>query len=249
MVGNHSLAEYLAALTPQGALVQIGSNDIGHWLGPIVSVIEPLLWSPFVSQRLEGILAQLNKADLEVLGELMQAGKVIPVIDTRYTLSAAADAIRHVEEGHARGKVVITMAEDDTAPVSPAPAASFAQTMVPALGIFTFMACFIGLPIIAAVILDRRFRQRHPGRKPYRWGYYFCIQSLLCGIAIGMMLESGAIAAIVCGVIYAVPAWFVAQRRRWAWVVLTLLSLNPVVWVINLVYLWKRGAEDAMALN
>jgi hypothetical protein len=52
---------------------------------------------------------------------------------------------------------------------------------------------------------------------------------------------------IVCGLIYAVLAWFFAQRRHWAWITLTILSFNPVAWIINLIYLWKRWAEDSVA--
>ena len=64
--------------------------------------------SPFVSQDMGMILAELNKEDLTILGDLMQAGKVTPVIDRRYRLSEVPEAIRYLEEGHARGKVVIT---------------------------------------------------------------------------------------------------------------------------------------------
>jgi NADPH:quinone reductase-like Zn-dependent oxidoreductase len=65
--------------------------------------------SPFMSQKFAPILAELNPQDLTILRDLMQAGKVKPVIDRRYPLSEVPAAIRYVEEGHARGKVVINM--------------------------------------------------------------------------------------------------------------------------------------------
>jgi hypothetical protein len=58
---------------------------------------------------------------------------------------------------------------------------------------------------------------------------------------------SGVTIVIVCGLIYAVPAWFVAQRRHWAWITLTIFSFNPVTWIINFIYLWKRWVVDSVA--
>jgi hypothetical protein len=60
------------------------------------------------------------------------------------------------------------------------------------------------------------------------------------------MFESGASVVIACGVFYAVLAWFFAQRHRWAWVALTIVSCNPVAWVINFIYLRKRWVESAV---
>jgi NADPH:quinone reductase-like Zn-dependent oxidoreductase len=65
--------------------------------------------SPFVSQKLGSFLMKPNKDDLQFLKELTEAGKVKPVIDRTYPLSEAAEAIRYLEEGRARGKVVITV--------------------------------------------------------------------------------------------------------------------------------------------
>src|SRR5204862_238130 len=81
-------------------------------------------------------------------------------------------------------------------------------------------------PVVAALALNRGFRRRNPGNRPYRWGYYFGLMSIVFGLLLGMMLESGAIAVLACGVVYAVLAWFFARRRRWAWVTLTILSFN-----------------------
>ena len=65
---------------------------------------------------------------------------------------------------------------------------------------------------------------------------------------LGIMLESGVTGVIVCGAIYAVLAWFFAQRHRWAWLTLTIFSFNPVAWIINLIYLWKRWREDSVPM-
>jgi NADPH:quinone reductase-like Zn-dependent oxidoreductase len=110
-VGNRSLAELRRVLTPKGTAVLVGGggpND-GNWIGPLMTPIKALLVSPFVSQKLTMFIAELNRADLTALNELMEAGKVTPVVDRRYPLSQTADAIRYLEEGHARGKVIVTM--------------------------------------------------------------------------------------------------------------------------------------------
>ena len=108
MVGNHSPLENRRALTPVGKLVIVGGPS-GDWLGPLASLIKAKLLSPFVEQEFVMILATLRKEDLVILGELMQAGEVTPVIDRRYVLSEIPDAIRYSEEGHVRGKIVIDM--------------------------------------------------------------------------------------------------------------------------------------------
>jgi NADPH:quinone reductase-like Zn-dependent oxidoreductase len=110
-VGNRSLSDCRRVLNPKGIYVQIGGggpND-HRWIGPLGRLISMFVMSPFVSQDMGFYLANLNKADLTILGDLMQAGKVTPVIDRRYPLSEVAAAIRYLEEGHARGKVVITL--------------------------------------------------------------------------------------------------------------------------------------------
>ena len=80
-----------------------------RWIGPFVKPIAALMLSPFVSQDMGMMLADLNKNDLTFLGDLMQEGKITPVIDRHYRLSEVPDAIRYLEEGRARGKVVITL--------------------------------------------------------------------------------------------------------------------------------------------
>ena len=72
-------------------------------------MIKAMMLSPFVSQQFLPFLAELNQKDLSILGDLMQSGKVTPVIDRRYKLSEVPAALRYLEEGHARGKVVISV--------------------------------------------------------------------------------------------------------------------------------------------
>jgi NADPH:quinone reductase-like Zn-dependent oxidoreductase len=108
-VGSHSLSEYRRVLTPHGALVMVGGPNNGVWIGPLSGSIKAMLVSPFVGQQLIFMLANLNKDDLGTLRDLMQAGKVTPVLDRHYRLSEVPEAIRYLEEGHARGKVVITL--------------------------------------------------------------------------------------------------------------------------------------------
>src|SRR5437660_1962725 len=110
-VPNHSLSDCRRVLTPKGKYVMIGGggpND-GRWVGPFGRVIATMLLSPFVSQEMGMMMADVSQKDLTILSDLMQAGKVTPVIDRRYKLSEVPEAIRYLEEGHARGKVVITL--------------------------------------------------------------------------------------------------------------------------------------------
>jgi hypothetical protein len=179
----------------------------------------------------------------------MEAGKITPVIDRRYPLSETPEAIRYLEQGHARGKVVITM--DDSGEPSPARAGGLAtqtKTAGPGFVAFALLAVLLGVPvapIVIALILNRLFRRRHPEKRPYRWGYYFSIQSLLAGIGLGFLLEAGVGALIVCGAMYGVLAWLFARRTRWAWIVLTIVSFNPLIWLFNFIYLRKRWAEES----
>ena len=110
-VGTQPLSGLRRALKPKGICVMIGGggpND-GGLIGPMARPIEALLLSPFVGQKMEMMLAHLNQKDLELLGDWMQSGKVKPVIDRTYPMDQVAEAIRYLEKGHARGKVVITL--------------------------------------------------------------------------------------------------------------------------------------------
>jgi NADPH:quinone reductase-like Zn-dependent oxidoreductase len=108
-VGTHSLLEYSHALNPEGALVMVGGLDKGPWLGPMWGSLKALVESPFVHQRYIFMLAELDQSDLGVLGGLLTSGKVTPVIDRTYTLSEVPAAMAYLEQGHARGKVAITV--------------------------------------------------------------------------------------------------------------------------------------------
>jgi NADPH:quinone reductase-like Zn-dependent oxidoreductase len=110
-VPNHSLSECRHVLTAEGKYVMIGGggpND-NRWIGPFGRLIQALVVSPFVSQKMGMMMAELKKSDLTILGDMMQSGKVKPVIDRTYKLSELPAAIAYLEEGHARGKVVITV--------------------------------------------------------------------------------------------------------------------------------------------
>jgi len=108
-IGNHSLSACRRVLNPKGIYVMVG-GPAGRWMiGALARVLTALVWSRFVSQKLVMCFARPSRADLTVMQELMKAGKVIPVIDRRYKLSEVPEAIRYLEEGHARGKVVISV--------------------------------------------------------------------------------------------------------------------------------------------
>ncbi|HEX7616393.1 MAG TPA: NAD(P)-dependent alcohol dehydrogenase [Thermoanaerobaculia bacterium] len=107
-VGNHSLLECRRALTPKGRYVLVGGKN-GRWIAPLDRALGAKVLSWFVSQNMGMIMAHLDKDDLGVLRDLMQAGRVTPVIDRTYTLSQVQEAMRYLEGGHARGKVVISV--------------------------------------------------------------------------------------------------------------------------------------------
>jgi NADPH:quinone reductase-like Zn-dependent oxidoreductase len=107
-VGNHSLRDLRRALTPKGTLVIVGGKS-GRWLQPLPRIVNALMLSRFVDQKLVMFIANINKADLLILKELVEAGKLTPVIDRTYPLSETPEAIRYLEAGHAQGKVVITV--------------------------------------------------------------------------------------------------------------------------------------------
>lgn len=107
-IGNHSLAACRQVLQDNGTYVVVGSKDRGFW-GPMARLLSAILLSRFVNQNLVGFLAKTNEADLETLRQLAGSGKVTPVIDRTYSLNKTPEAVRYLETGHARGKVVITL--------------------------------------------------------------------------------------------------------------------------------------------
>ncbi len=108
-VGNHSLLDVRRVVHPRGAIVIVGGQSDEPFLGPMTQFIEGMMLSPFVSQEIVRFFAQLNQADLEVLAGLARAGKLTSVIDRRYSMDEAAEAIAYLERGRARGKVIVTM--------------------------------------------------------------------------------------------------------------------------------------------
>ena len=108
--GRRSLSRLRRAVAPKGTLVIVGGDGGGRWTGGFFrGVLRAPLLSLFVGQRLVGLATKERKEDLLALAELIEAGKVTPVLDRTYPLIEAAEAIRYLERGHPRGKVVITV--------------------------------------------------------------------------------------------------------------------------------------------
>ncbi len=112
LVGNHSFSERRRILGPNGICVMAGIGGAGWHEGFATRLLGELngyLRSRFVSQKFVAYIAQFNKADMSVLADLLQTGKMTPVIDKTYKLNETAEALRYLETGHARGKVVISL--------------------------------------------------------------------------------------------------------------------------------------------
>jgi NADPH:quinone reductase-like Zn-dependent oxidoreductase len=107
--GNTSLSRLRRVLAPKGTLVIAGGETDGRWLGGSDRQLRALVLSRFVAPKLTTFVCRENHEDLLVLVELIEAGKITPAIDRTYPLSDAPEAIRYLEQGHARGKVVITV--------------------------------------------------------------------------------------------------------------------------------------------
>ena len=107
--GNSSLSRLRSALAPKGTLVIVGGEGGGRWLGGLQRQLWATMLSPFVGQKLGTFVSTQNHEDLLVLKEFIESGKVTPVIDRTYPLAEVPEAMRYLEEGHARGKVVITV--------------------------------------------------------------------------------------------------------------------------------------------
>jgi len=108
-VSTHTLLRLRRALTPGGTLVPNGGQYWNRWIASSAVLIKAPLLSLVVSQRIRPFLQVLKQNDLLALKELLEAGKVTPVIDRTYPLSQAREAIGYFGEGHAHGKVVITV--------------------------------------------------------------------------------------------------------------------------------------------
>jgi NADPH:quinone reductase-like Zn-dependent oxidoreductase len=110
LVGNRPLSDFRKVLKPKGVFIGCGGGgpDMpGSQL--LVGMLKQTVAGWFTKQRLVGLLAKKNKADLEILQELLKNGLIKSVIDRRYSLAEVPEAIRYLEEGHARGKVVVVI--------------------------------------------------------------------------------------------------------------------------------------------
>jgi NADPH:quinone reductase-like Zn-dependent oxidoreductase len=109
LAGMRSPSDCRRALTSKGTLVPSSGESAGRWIGPVDRIIKAVVLSPFISQKLATFVMKPNREDLQFLKKLIEAGKLKPVIDRTYPLREVPEAIRYLEEGHARGKVVITV--------------------------------------------------------------------------------------------------------------------------------------------
>ena len=107
MAGTRSPSDCRRALTPEGTLVQISGESDGRWIGAVDRIIKALVLSPFVSQKMVSFTVKPNKEDLRFLKQLIESGKLAPVIARTFPLAEVPEAIRYLENGRARGKVVI----------------------------------------------------------------------------------------------------------------------------------------------
>ena len=111
--GNRPLSLLRTLLTPRGTLVIVGGERGGRWLGGIHRSLGASMLSPFVTQTLRGLISTMRADDLNLLAELLASGQITPLIDRTYLLDQAADAVRYQHEGHARGKVILTVPDPD----------------------------------------------------------------------------------------------------------------------------------------
>jgi NADPH:quinone reductase-like Zn-dependent oxidoreductase len=109
IAGNRSWTECKRVLKPNATLVVVGGPKANRWIGPLGGLAKLRLAALRSSQKVTFFVASITKADLLVLQELLEAGTVTPVIDRRYGLGEVADAFRYLGEGHAQGKVVVTV--------------------------------------------------------------------------------------------------------------------------------------------
>jgi NADPH:quinone reductase-like Zn-dependent oxidoreductase len=107
--GHRSLSQLRRALTPRGTLVIVGSEVRGRWMGGFDRNLRAVALSRLVGQRLRMLSSTPRQDDLQTLRELIEAGKVTPVVDRTFPLPETPEAIRHLLRGHGRGKIVITV--------------------------------------------------------------------------------------------------------------------------------------------
>ncbi|NKX52003.1 NAD(P)-dependent alcohol dehydrogenase, partial [Arthrobacter deserti] len=114
IAGNNPLPRLRRALAPDGTLIIAGGEGGGPLIGGGDRQLRASLLSPFTRQKLRGLMSAEHAEDLRDLRELIEAGKVTPAIDRTYALGEAAEAIRRLHAGQARGKLVITVQEEDS---------------------------------------------------------------------------------------------------------------------------------------
>ena len=112
-IGNKTLSECRRVLNPKGKHIMIGASHEPSIVEMMVPLFKALLISPFMSRKAIPLLGKARQDDLAFLGELIANGKVTPVIDSRYPLDQAADAMRKASEGHARGKIIVQVMSDE----------------------------------------------------------------------------------------------------------------------------------------
>lgn len=109
IAGNRTLRRLRRVLAEKGTLVIVGGEEGGRWIGGIQRNLWASLWSPFIGQRMRAFISREGREDMEVLAAMITAGTVTPVVERTFPLADAAEAIRHLEAGHVRGKVVVTV--------------------------------------------------------------------------------------------------------------------------------------------
>ena len=109
-VSSLPLARLRGALTPTGTLVLNGGGSPGHVFGPVAGLLRAVVANAFVSQRLRPLPSRQDREELLAVTGLIEDGKLTPVVDRTYPLADTAEGLRHVEQGHARGKAVVTVA-------------------------------------------------------------------------------------------------------------------------------------------
>jgi NADPH:quinone reductase-like Zn-dependent oxidoreductase len=108
-VSSLPLSRLRGALTPKGTLVLNGGGSPGHVFGPVAGIVRAAVANAFVSQRLRPLPSRQNREELLAVTRLIEDGKLTPVVDRTYPLANTAEGLRHVEQGHARGKAIVTV--------------------------------------------------------------------------------------------------------------------------------------------
>jgi NADPH:quinone reductase-like Zn-dependent oxidoreductase len=107
--GTHSLREALEAVAADGTLVPAGRSKVSNWITPVGLFVTPTIVSKIARKKIAGYMTSTNTSDLLTMKTFIDEGKVTPVIDRTYPLAEAAEAVRYQEQGHARGKVIVTV--------------------------------------------------------------------------------------------------------------------------------------------